>query len=153
MLPKIKARLANDDDCEEILIWRNDPLTRKSFFNSDLVKKSEHSKWFANVQESNNSLIVILTLSQERIGMVRYDSAVKSTLVSINTNPMKRGMGNSSQILVQSEVFLKNNIYFFPLLVANILKDNELSIKVFKRAGYQLESENNNYYKYIKKLK
>ena len=153
MLPKIKARLANDDDCEEILIWRNDPLTRKSFFNSDLVKKSEHSKWFANVQESNNSLIVILTLSQERIGMVRYDSAVKSTLVSINTNPMKRGMGNSSQILVHSEVFLKNNIYFFPLLVANILKDNELSIKVFKRAGYQLESENNNYYKYIKKLK
>jgi len=153
MLPKIKARLANDDDCEEILIWRNDPLTRKSFFNSDLVKKSEHSKWFADVQESNNSLIVILTLNQERIGMVRYDSAVKSTLVSINTNPMKRGMGNSSQILVQSEVFLKNNIYFFPLLVANILKDNELSIKVFKRAGYQLESENNNYYKYIKKLK
>jgi len=153
MLPKIKARLANDDDCEEILIWRNDSLTRKSFFNSDLVKKSEHSKWFANVQESNNSLIVILTLNEERIGMVRYDSAVKSTLVSINTNPMKRGMGNSSQILVQSEVFLKNNIYFFPLLVANILKDNELSIKVFKRAGYQLESENNNYYKYIKKLK
>jgi len=153
MLPKIKARLANDDDCEEILIWRNDSLTRKSFFNSDLVKKSEHSKWFANVQESNNSLIVILTLNEERIGMVRYDSAVKSTLVSINTNPMKRGMGNSSQILVHSEVFLKNNIYFFPLLVANILKDNELSIKVFKRAGYQLESENNNYYKYIKKLK
>ena len=33
----ISSRLANFEDSMEILLWRNDPVTRKSFFNNSLI--------------------------------------------------------------------------------------------------------------------
>ena len=146
----IEARLVNNNDCEEIFAWRNDPVTRKSFFNSDLICREDHISWFSKIQKSKNSLIIILSLYGSKVGMVRYDCINKTSIVSINTNPEKRGMGFATEMLTQSEIFLRNNSNFPYPLVANILKENKISIRIFEKAGYQLESQDDNHLKYTK---
>ena len=150
ILPMIEARLANDNDCEEILAWRNDIVTRNNSPNSDFISREDHTNWFSKIQRSKNSVIIILSFSDDKIGMVRYDCINKSSIISININPVKRGMGYSTKILIESEIFLRNNSNFPYPLIANILKENEFSIRSFRKAGYQLESENDTYYRYLK---
>ena len=99
----IKARIVNESDCADLLTWRNDSQTRKNFFSSDYVKEQDHVNWFKKILASKHSKIIILEFNDQKIGMVRYDSKDFKTYVSINTNPLMRGKGHSSEMLLASE--------------------------------------------------
>ena len=86
----------------EILSWRNDPVTRKSFFNNSIIKKKEHEDWFQKIMNSDNSILIIIFNGEDKIGVVRYYAINNHTHVSINTKPKFRKMGFGSKMLVES---------------------------------------------------
>ena len=149
----ISSRLANFQDSMEILLWRNDPVTRKSAFNNRLIKREEHEDWFQKIMNSNNSILIIIFNGKDKIGVVRFDAANSETFVSINTNPKFRKMGFASKMLLESEAYLSSNKLLPNTIVAKIIKTNLSSIKVFKKAKYKLESELDEYFVYKKEIK
>jgi len=50
-LNKITLREATIDDCDELYRWRNDPVTREQFFDSEVVPYEEHQKWFKKAED------------------------------------------------------------------------------------------------------
>lgn len=149
----INARIANESDCYDLLLWRNDAQTRKSFFNSRSVSEKDHLNWFTSTLASKESKIIILEIHDAKIGMVRYDCKNSETFVSINTNPVIRGKGYSSRMLLESEKLIIFDNHIANNLFANILKINHISIRAFEKAGYQFKSSADIYYQYHKKLK
>tara|TARA_S200000501_G_scaffold304838_1_gene293031 strand:+ start:1646 stop:2098 length:453 start_codon:yes stop_codon:yes gene_type:complete len=147
------SRLANFHDSKEIFSWRNDPITRKSFFNNNIVKRKEHEDWFNKMMKSDKSILIIHLIEKDKIGVVRFDVKNKETHVSINTNPKFRNKGFASKMLLESESYLSSNKRFPKVLVANIIKNNLSSIKVFKKAKYKLQSTEFEHFVYKKETK
>ena len=145
------ARLASELDSEDIFLWRNDPMTRDSFFNSSKISWEEHIDWFKQKLISPSSKIIILEHDKNKIGVVRYDKEDSFYLVSINTNPAHRGKGLSSEMLIYSEKLIDKGIE--PVnLKANILKENLISKRTFIKAGYEFLREEDTFLCYTKSL-
>tara|TARA_B100000212_G_C27316175_1_gene508030 strand:- start:680 stop:1135 length:456 start_codon:yes stop_codon:yes gene_type:complete len=150
----IHSRLATIEDSDELLNWRNDVVTRNSFFNKKVINKIDHEKWFKKILSSKTSIVVILFEDHDKIGVVRYDLIKKLINVSININPLFRQKGYGSKMLIESEPHIhKNSCFKKDKIIAKIIKENIASVKVFKKAGYQLESEEKRYFIYAKEIK
>ena len=103
---------------------------------------------------SKTSIVVILFEDHDKIGVVRYDLIKKLINVSININPLFRQKGYGSKMLIESEPHIhKNSCFKKDKIIAKIIKENIASVKVFKKAGYQLESEEKRYFIYAKEIK
>jgi len=148
----IIARLALEKDCDDLFEWRNDPITLKSFFNHSIVEKKDHDQWFKDILQSQDSTLIILKKGKNKLGMVRYDRKNSFFHVSLNTNPEQRGKGYSSDMLLSSEKLISsksNNIK----IIADILRENKLSVRTFLRAGYKLKTRKEFFDRYIKVTK
>ena len=142
---------ARIEDSDNILIWRNDELTRKMSLDTKRIDKKEHEKWFQNSLTNKNITTYIGKLAEEsqRIGLVRFIKGEKSTVVSINLNPCMRGKKLSTPLLVKS--LKKYNGVNKNDLIAVIRKQNTASIKCFKASGFVKFSEDEYSYSYILK--
>lgn len=134
----ITLRYAQWDDCDDLLIWRNDPQTRAMFFSGEVVSQESHVSWFEKALDDPHKVILVGMLGDDqKIGVVRYDSKSKfSAFVSININPDFRGKGFAHHVLIKAEDYLPSNID----LCAEIKENNVASIKIFEGAGYILHS-------------
>jgi len=81
--------------------------------------------------------------------MVRYDKKRSDYYVSLNTNPVYRGKGYASEMLVCSEKFIDNGKEKIKI-IAEILIDNKISIRTFTSAGYNFAKRKENFLRYIK---
>ena len=54
----IRVRLAKNEDSNEIFEWRNDPVTREMFINSDIVKINEHRNYFESTLVNKNRCLL-----------------------------------------------------------------------------------------------
>ena len=148
----IIARLALENDCDDLFEWRNDPTTLKSSFNHSIVEKKDHNEWFKDILQSQDSTLIILEKGKKKLGMVRYDRKNSFFHVSLNTNPKQRGKGYSSDMLLSSEKLISANNNHIKI-IADILKENKLSVRTFLRAGYKLKTQKEFFDRYIKFIK
>lgn len=124
------------DDCDIILNWRNDPISRLNSKNKNLILKKDHIKWFNLKLNSKNDITLIAKISHLRLGTVRYDKIDEKLFeVSINLNPNFRKIGLSKKILKLSEKKIKAKGM---LIKAFVLKENLASIKLFKSCNYKI---------------
>ena len=143
------SRLANFHDSKEIFSWRNDPITRKSFFNNNIVKRKEHEDWFNKMMKSDKSILIIHLIEKDKIGVVRFDVKNKETHVSINTNPKFRNKGFGLSLLNKalekhhgSSCCNKYLAYIYPF--------NKRSIKLFEKVGFALVNDKKIPHEYAK---
>ncbi len=141
---KILIRKANQSDCEDILKWRNDEISRKMFFNQKTITPKMHKVWFFEVLNNNYKVMYIGELDNYKVGVCRFDFD-KSRLVSevsINMNPCLRGKGLGKLFLkssiVKYKINNKNNI------VAKVRSDNSASIKIFTYSGFEIIQDKDN---------
>lgn len=124
------------DDCDIILNWRNDPISRLNSKNKNLILKKNHIKWFNLKLKSKNDITLMAKISHLRLGTVRYDKINEKLFeVSININPNFRKIGLSKKILKLSEKKFKEKGV---LIKAFVLKENLASIKLFKSCNYKI---------------
>ncbi|QWE22937.1 GNAT family N-acetyltransferase [Polynucleobacter sp. AP-Jannik-300A-C4] len=150
-VPKINVRKAIAEDSMDVLNWRNDQFTRKMFKSDRIIGLGEHQKWFSGYLEGGNNTIYIGIWSGEKIGVCHfnYDEAKGESEVSININPDFRGKGLSVDLLLNA--VLKYKMDNNSTIKAAIKIDNEASINVFKKCGFNLSHQDHNYYYYLYK--
>ena len=140
----IKIRIANISDSDDILLWRNDELSRSMFINNDVITKAEHLNWYIKAIKDKNIFIYIGEKDHIKLGVVRMNLLNDNNTfqVSINLNPKMRGKGLSADLLrlALSKIPNHNKCVF----IAKIKNKNEISKRTFKKCGfiYQYSKKN-----------
>lgn len=149
-MPDIHIAEAQKCDSHDIFTWRNDLTTRKMFFNQELVSWDDHVEWFEKSLNNNSRKMLIGMLDSHKIGIVRFDIVNNNATISINLNPEFRGKNLASQLLILAEKHIPNIVIE---LSAEIKKNNEASVKTFKKSGYIFHSCDNETVVYKKRIK
>ena len=111
---EIKIRSANSNDCEDVYVWRSDPISRSMSFNKLIPSFEEHRNWFEDLLTNVNRKFHIGERNASKIGVCRFDhNTTDSTVtVSINMNPASKGCGFGNRFLASSsEHHQKNHQY------------------------------------------
>ena len=102
-LSDVELRPASTNDENEILLWRNDPITVSFTPKKNTVSRIEHREWFKKQLQSESDLLLIAFIGDKKFGMVRFDlvepSINKYYEISINLDPSFRGKKFSSHII------------------------------------------------------
>lgn len=94
------VRPADWDDCDALLDWRNDPLTRANARNSQPVPAETHREWMGRVLADSNRLLLIGSLDGAGAGTVRFDRQQDGAWeVSITVAPAFRRLGLGPRLL------------------------------------------------------
>lgn len=132
-------RPALPEDSEAILIWRNDPVSRSFFKDSNIISRQDHETWYHKSLECVDRFLFIGEIAGDRVGIVRYEpTGIEGEFeVSINLNPEWRNRALGKSLLEESRPILAKNLGFEQLkLRAEIKPGNTASMKTFERAGY-----------------
>ena len=87
----ISLNKINKEDCNIILDWRNDPISRLNSRNKNIISKQDHSKWFKSKLNSTSDITLIAKVSHINVATVRYDKVNDKVFeVSINVSPKFR---------------------------------------------------------------
>ncbi len=129
-------RFAQEEDCNDIYEWRNDPITIR-FSPSGGVEYKNHLQWFAKkIKDQNTQLFIILNQEQQKIGIIRFDKEEEKAEVSINLNPKHRRQGYGKKSLQKAlEIYFNN--FNIDEITARINPENEASLKLFLGLGFK----------------
>jgi RimJ/RimL family protein N-acetyltransferase len=119
-------------DAELLLVWRNDPLTRRNSFCASKVKLSEHQKWLKSSLSNPDRKIYIAVENNIPVGTVRGDFSQAGCEVSWTVAPEYRRRGFGRRI-VQAAVSLLGSPVF-----ARIKQGNLPSEKIARAAGVRV---------------
>lgn len=140
----MKLRNVTFADCNILLEWRNDSMTKQNSFVQDEISEQTHKLWFADSLLNERRTINILEQDNIPIGCIRTDILdTGEYLLSWSIAPTYRGCGYGTKLL---ELFLQDKHGKF---IAKIKPENVASIKI---------AENNNFDKldditYVKEQK
>lgn len=134
----IEIRKAAMADSADVLLWRNDGVTREMSRNTGTIAGDEHEKWFMESLERNDRVFYIGETEGEKIGMVRFDQREGDDWeVNINLNPAMRGRKLSLALLEQAITRFTGERN--PRRILAVIKTTNVpSQKIFGRAGFQL---------------
>ena len=132
----VNLRKATIEDAQDILDWRNDPVTRESSFTKEEIDLETHMAWFKKKLADESCHMFILVDGDKKVGNIRVDVEDKTGEISymIAPNSRRKGYGRKIIALVEPEVSSA-----VTTLVAYTLKDNPASAKCFSANGYTRE--------------
>ena len=146
----MKIKEADNSDSLDVFEWRNDPISCQMFISNNKVTLEEHKKWYESSLTNPLRKIYIGILTDEKVGICRFDidSKMTSAEVSINLNPTMRGKNLSYQLLSDSiKTFKKTNQIS---LTATIKKENKASLIIFQKCSFYIVDEGGSYYHLMK---
>lgn len=137
----MNIRELEHQDESDLLKWRNDLLIRKACFNDCLISEEEHGRWFNSVMGDKNIFVYIATMSDEKIGVIRFENKNHGCYVNVNLNPIYIGRGYGHLLIKKgTEKFLLDD-NGVTTISAEIKADNIVSRKSFLKAGYIIKDE------------
>ena len=68
-LSDIELRPASTNDENEILLWRNDPITVSFTPKKNTVSRIEHREWFKKQLQSESDLLLIAVIGDKKFGI------------------------------------------------------------------------------------
>lgn len=140
-MKNLNLRPANHFDLQLLFNWKNDPVIRKSAFNTKPIMLDEHTKWFNSALENPDIKIYILEDAYNPLGQVRINITDSIGLIDYSIDEKFRGKGYGKKLisLLEEECQRINQV---ALLKAKVKKDNPASQKVFESLGYdKIEKE------------
>lgn len=137
MLDQLTLRPVQEQDCEIIWKWANDPEIRSVSFSSEPIFWEEHVRWFkAKLNDPGCIFYVSLNSENDPIGQVLYDVEGDEAIVSISMDRRYRGKGYGSMVLWLSvqKLFDVSDV---GVIHAYVKEDNESSVRAFVKAGFR----------------
>jgi RimJ/RimL family protein N-acetyltransferase len=133
----VSVRPAVEADSEAIWTWRNDPVTRAVSVHTGEVPWAEHKRWFASVLADADRHLLVGSLADQQVGVVRFDRLGEPGRweVSVNLAPAARGRGIAVPLLDAGREWLVAREGPAEV-VALVRDDNAASLRTFRRAGY-----------------
>ncbi len=132
---QIHLREATESDCQLLFEWANEPETRANSFSSAPIAWDQHQLWFAEKLRSHDSLIFIAMDQDRPIGLLRYEIANKSAVLSVSLDRQFRGRGYGTAILSLGleELFRATRV---EKVKAYVRPGNLASVTLFTRSGF-----------------
>lgn len=143
----IVMRRVNPNDLLNLFDWRNHPNIRSVSKNGDSISWENHQKWFANVINSNDKVLLIGENNGDPIGVVRFDKQTEVADVSIYLVPDVNHSGQGRNLLSSAEQWIKENHSDIKYIRAIVLGNNNKSQQMFINSNYTIETTH-----YIKQL-
>jgi L-amino acid N-acyltransferase YncA len=137
----ISLRLAKMEDADDLLAWRNDPITRMNSRSTAEVSREDHQDWMERmIARPSDDCIVLVA---EGVGVVRFDQSEECYEVSITIAPSERGKGLGKDILDYACVLMDNRT-----LIAEIRAGNLASRRIFEQTGFKLVRDDGEFVQY-----
>jgi len=133
----LKARLAQLKDEALLLGWANDPLVRRSSFQSGTIDNKTHRRWFYNrLREVARCKIYILETDRGLpIGQVRFEKKAGGWEVDFSLAQEARGVG-LGRPLVKAAIDELLPTESGTMVYGRVKPDNLGSQKVFEHLGF-----------------
>lgn len=125
----LKLRIASFEDAKFLFDWRNDPVTRSNFINTELVKWDDHVEWLKRTLLSPDRLLLVGEVNGNPVSTIRFDRAEVGHELSWTVAPEQRGRGIGFQTLEQA-VKIKGPHF------ASIKEQNIASQRVAEKNGF-----------------
>jgi len=134
----LRARHAEWKDEALLLIWANDPTTRKSAFSQEPISATIHHAWLRNRLGCRDRcrLYIVETTDGEALGQVRFECQEQVWEIDYALAPMFRGRGLGRPLL---ETALSQFRSELPgaLVFAQVRDTNYPSRRVFESLGFE----------------
>ncbi len=127
-------RPAEFQDWHELMLWRNDPETRKNSMNNEVVSLSDHMKWLQRTLNDPSRELFVAERDGAMVGTVRADHRIDEIELSWTVSPQHRGKGVATEMVRQA-------VQRYAAVYATIKSDNKRSIRVAEKAGLVLSDE------------
>jgi len=145
--PKINLVEAKEEDVLKIYKWRNEPDIREMSHSKSEIDIEEHKQWFGRVLNDSNRFVLIASIFESEIGVVRFDISGIEAEVSIYLLGENKGKGYGTEMLKAAEYWLVKQRPEIKSVVADVINNNKASMSLFNSNGYTLDTV-----RYIKSL-
>ena len=133
---KILIKKILKSDLNFTFLLRNNKSVRKKFFNSNSISINEHKDWFLKKIKSKKDFFLVIIKDKNKVGTIRYDKKEFYYEISISLFPKYQSKNIASKALKASEKILKKG-----MILSNIKKNNQKSLKFFINNGYSVLSK------------
>jgi UDP-2,4-diacetamido-2,4,6-trideoxy-beta-L-altropyranose hydrolase len=134
---RLVIRPALPEDARSVWTWRNDPAARAMSANEQAIPWEAHRAWFEARLASSDTVMLIGSVGDEAIGVLRFDRSGDAAEVSIAVAPERRGQGWGRFLLRQGCELIERK-GFAQSLEARIKPENKASERLFAAAGFRL---------------
>jgi len=128
----------SDQQIEDIRLLRNKPEVREFMINTHYISKEEHINWLDQLRISKNQIVYLVLNKMDVYGLISFngiDYLKKECDFGIYLDTNRRGGLGSALLYAQiSYVFDKLQL---EIINCEVLKTNELAIKLYKRYGFR----------------
>jgi UDP-2,4-diacetamido-2,4,6-trideoxy-beta-L-altropyranose hydrolase len=130
----VRLRPAGLDDGDLMYIWQNEDSMRRHARNPEPPKRAEHNAWLAAKLDDPDCIFSIIEHGPVAVGVLRLDYSLSdgSYEVSILLTELAQGNGVGLAALMAAEALMPREC----VLRAGVLLQNEVSARLFERAGY-----------------
>ena len=137
-VPAVSLRLAAVSDAKMLFDWRNDPETRRHFFDPAALNFERHRQWVADVLADSRRRLLVAQAAGESVGCARLDLDADTASISIYRDPQRTGQGLGVAMLDAVAKWVENNEVGVKRIVAEVIPANRASRHAFESAGYVL---------------
>jgi RimJ/RimL family protein N-acetyltransferase len=132
----IGLRPARPEDCDQVFVWRNDPVTRAMSRTSGPLQPEAHARWWGEALANAELILLIGEEGGGPVGVIAFGSREPGSWeASMHLGPEHRGRGLAAPLLDAAIA------YAFPdgppRLLAQIKPENAGSRRVFERCGFR----------------
>ncbi|WP_209121610.1 UDP-2,4-diacetamido-2,4,6-trideoxy-beta-L-altropyranose hydrolase [Alkalihalobacillus sp. BA299] len=139
-----------EEDIREVFNLSNEDYVRQYSINTQKISWEEHVNWFENIMKSKDNVFYVVTdCTNQFLGQLRYKIENRSAIVSISLCKSITGKGLSNQFLIESIKRISNERNELKKVIAFVSDKNIASKKLFEKAGFLLNENNNGMLKYI----
>jgi UDP-2,4-diacetamido-2,4,6-trideoxy-beta-L-altropyranose hydrolase len=133
----LQLRPATIDDARLLFAGRNAPSVRRWAVRPEEILWESHQAWFAASLCNPQRLLLIASAADGPVGVLRYDRDQARAEVSIYLFEGRSGLGWGRVLLARGEAFVAALWPDLRFITAQVLADNQPSLSLFRRAGYQ----------------
>lgn len=135
-VPDLVLRQAEAHDADLVYRWRNDPATRRYFFDPQPLDPSRHAGWYARLLADSDRVLLIAQDGDRAVGAIRYDIEDGEADISVFLDPEARGLGFGLHLIRSGSHWLAVHRPEVRRLNARIRPENQASLAAFTAAGF-----------------
>lgn len=137
MADRLAVRAATPGDAAMLHAWRNDPVTREVSIDTRDIPYAAHVSWLEAVLAAADRRLFIAEVAGVPVGAIRFDRDDDGAWeISLYMDPALHGLGLGGRMLLAGERAIVRMSAAAVVFDAQVVEGNEVSARMFARAGY-----------------
>ena len=137
----MRMKTAGIEDIDGVFTLSNDPEARKVSFNPQEISYEDHVKWYTRTISDSNTVFLVFYDGEILIGQIRCSVDGKAATASISFDNSVRSTGLPKQAMDSALEYIRNDRPGLTHVDALIKRDNERSVKFFRKCGFEQNDE------------